>query len=343
MKRRTFLTGAAASTLAGPLPSIGFAQGGKGPEKASISLGVGGKPLLYYLPLTIAERKGFFKEEGLTVAINDFGGGARSLQALIGGSVDVVTGAYEHTIRMQAKGQDIRAVCELGRFPGVVIAVRKSEAGTIKSPADFKGKKIGVTAPGSSTALTAQYAMVKAGLKPTDAALIGVGGGASAVAAMKKGEIDLISHLDPVIAKLEADGDIQVLVDTRTEAGTRALFGGSNPAAVVYTKKDFIDQNPVTMQRLVNAFLKSLKWLATATPESVADVVPPEYHLGDKPLYMQAVKNSLESYSRTGLLPADGMRSVFDLVKTIDPEMQGAAIDLAATVDDRFVKAAATG
>jgi NitT/TauT family transport system substrate-binding protein len=70
---------------------------------------------------------------------------------------------------------------------------------------------------------------------------------------MKKGEIDLISHLDPVIAKLEADGDVQVLIDTRTEAGTRALFGGSNPAATLYSKKDFIDRNPVTTQRLVNA------------------------------------------------------------------------------------------
>src|SRR5215211_6913963 len=109
----------------------------------------------------------------------------------------IVTGAYEHTIRMQAKGQDVRAVTELGRFPAIGIAVKKDKAGQVKSAADFKGLKIGVTAPGSSTALTAQYAMVKAGLKPTDAAFIGVGGGAGAVAVMKKGEIDVISHLDP--------------------------------------------------------------------------------------------------------------------------------------------------
>ncbi len=83
-----------------------------------MTLGVGGKPLLYYLPLTIAERRGFFKEEGLEVEINDFGGGAKSLQALIGGSVDVVTGAYEHTIRMQAKGQDVRAVDRARAVPG---------------------------------------------------------------------------------------------------------------------------------------------------------------------------------------------------------------------------------
>lgn len=342
MDRRMFLAGAAVATLGPGLKAGALAQAGGQPEKAKVALGVGGKPLLYYLPLTIAERKGFFKEEGLEVDINDFGGGAKALQALVGGSVDVVTGAYEHTIRMQAKNQDVRAVTELGRFPAIVVAVRKDKAGQIKSPADFKGAKIGVTAPGSSTAILAQYAMVKAGLKPTDAAFIGIGGGAGAVAAMKKGEIDVISHLDPVVAKLEADGDIAVLIDTRTEAGTRALVGGSNPAAVVYTRKDFLDRNPVTTQRLVNAFMKSLKWLQSATPEQVADTVPSEYHLGDKPLYLKAVQNSLESYSRTGLIPPDGMTSVFDMLKSLDPEMQGAKVDLANTFDDRFVRRAAS-
>lgn len=264
MKRRTFLAGFrhAGASAAIPLLALqlfataALCQSLPAPEKPKLTLGVGGMTLLYYLPLTIARDRGFFKEEGLTVEINDFGGGARALQALTGGSVDIVTGAYEHTIRMQAKGQDVRALIELGRFPGIVVGVSKSKVSTIKSAADLKGAKIGVTAPGSSTALLVQFAMVKAGLKPTDAAIIGTGSGPSAVAAMKKGEIDAISHLDPVIAKLEADGDIQVLIDTRTEAGTRALFGGSNPAAVLYAKGDFIAKNPATAQRLVNAFTR---------------------------------------------------------------------------------------
>ena len=338
MERRTFLTGAAAAALAAGVAPHATAQPAGAPEKAKVILGVGGKPLLYYLPLTIAERKGFFKEEGLEVEINDLAGGARSLQSLIGGSVDVVTGAYEHTIRMQAKGQDIRAVIELGRFPAITVAVRKEKAGQLKSPADFKGAKIGVTAPGSSTALLVQFAMVKAGLKPTDAAYVGVGGGAGAVAAMKKGEIDVISHLDPVIAKLEADGDIQVLIDTRTEAGTRALFGGSNPAAVLYTKQDFIEKNPNTTQRLVNAFMKALKWVHSATPEQIAEAVPPEYHLGDRPLYLKAVTNSKEAYSRDGVVSQQGMASILDMLKTLDPELQGANIDLSKTFVERFVK-----
>ena len=342
MERRTFLSGTGVLALGTAYGFPAAAQGVGAPEKAKVLLGVGGKALLYYLPLTIAERRGYFKEEGLDVEINDFGGGAKSLQALIGGSVDVVTGAYEHTIRMQAKGQAIQAVCELGRFPAIVIAVKTEKAGEIRSAADFKGRKIGVTAPGSSTAITAQYAMVKAGLRPSDASFIGIGGGAGAVAAVLKGEIDIISHLDPVPAKLEQDGAVKILIDTRTEEGTRALFGGSNPAAVVYVKSDFAAANPNTTQRLVNAHLKALRWLATATPEQVADTVPPEYHFGDRPLYLRAVKSSAESYSRTGIIPPDGMASVLDMLRRLDPELAGATVDLQATFNDRFVKRAGT-
>jgi NitT/TauT family transport system substrate-binding protein len=212
------------------------------PEKKQITLAVGGKSALYYLPLTICERLGYFKEQGLDVAINDFRGGSQSLMALVGGSVDVVTGAYEHIIRMQAKGQDIRAVIELGRFPGIVVGVRKERTASYKSAADLKGMKIGVTAPGSSTNFFVMYMMSKAGLKPTDASYIGVGIGPSVVAAITKGEIDAVVNLDPMITKLERDGDIKVVADSRTEEGTRAIFGGSNPAAVLYLKHDFIDQ-----------------------------------------------------------------------------------------------------
>ena len=338
MKCRGLLTAAAAAIGALFANLLAVPATAQAPEKARVVLGVGGKPLLYYLPLTIAERKGFFKQQGLDVEINDFGGGAKSLQALVGGSVDVVTGAYEHIIRMQAKGQDIRAVLELGRFPAIVLAVRKSLADKVKSPADFKGLKIGVTAPGSSTYLTAVYAMSKAGLKATDASFIGIGGGASSVAAVKNGQVDAVSHLDPVISKLDADGELKILIDTRSEEGTKALFGGTNPAAVLYLRKEFAEANPVTTQRLTNALYAALQWLAKATPAEVADTVPPDYLLGDRPLYEAAVRASLPSYSRTGVIARDGMESVYATLKQLDPEFKDANVDLSKTFIDTFVK-----
>ncbi|MFO1116357.1 MAG: ABC transporter substrate-binding protein [Beijerinckiaceae bacterium] len=308
-------------------------------EKPKLTIGVGGKSLLYYLPLTIAERKGYFKEQGLDVEIQDFAGGAKSLQALIGGSVDVVAGAYEHTIRMQAKDQDIRATIDLGRFPAIVVAVKKGVK--FDSPADYKGMKIGVTAPGSSTNMLMNFVLAKAGLAPSDVSFIGVGSAASAVAAVRNGQLDAISHLEPVITMLEQSGDINVKVDTRTEAGTRALFGGENPAAVIYAKKSFIDAHPNTMQAVVNAEYKALQWLKAATPEDIAATVPPEYLLGDKALYMAAAGNSKASYSQTGLIDMPAMKSAYDMLVRFDPELKDSKVDLSKTFDDRFAKKAA--
>jgi NitT/TauT family transport system substrate-binding protein len=185
------------------------------------------------------------------------------------------------------------------------------------------------------------YMMAKAGLKPTDASYIGVGTGGSAVAGIQKGELDAISNIDPVITKLEQDGSIKVVAESRTEEGTRAIFGGSNPAAVLYIKQDFIDKNPNTVQALVNAFYKTLKWLEKATPEQVAATVPEDYFLGDKPLYIAAVKANRAVYSITGLIPPAGMQSAADMLLAFDDELKSAKVDLAKTFDDRFVKKAA--
>lgn len=333
MKHFARLVAAAALSLS--LSGGAFAQA---LEKTKLQLGVGGKALLYYLPLTVAEKKGFFKDKGLDVEISDFAGGAKSLQALVGGSADVVTGAYEHTIRMQAKGQDIRAVVELGRFPGIVLGVKKDVA--YNGPADLKGKKIGVTAPGSSTNLMVNFVLAKAGLTPQDASFIGVGSAASAVAAIKKGEIEAISHLEPVISMLERDGSIRVVVDTRTEEGTRALFGGANPAAVLYMKQEFIEKNPNTTQALADAFVMALKWLQKATPAEVAAIVPEQYLLGDKALYELAVEKSKPSYSVTGIIDPAAMQSAADMLVKFDPDLRDAKVDLSKTFEPRFAKKA---
>ncbi len=332
---RTFLAAAAAVTIAA---GAAFAQA---PEKKDVKLGVGGAPALYYLPLALADKLGYFKEQGLNVEINDFKGGSQSLQALVGGSADVVTGAYEHTLRMQAKNQDIVAVIELGRYPAISLGVKKDKADKIKSVADLKGAKIGVTAPGSSTNMVAWYLMAKAGLKPDDASFVGVGTGAAAVAAIQKGELDAMSNIDPVITMLTSKGDLVLLNDTRSTEGNNKVFGGPMSAAVLYLKRDFAEKNPNTVQGLVNAFYKTLKWMEKATPEQIADNVPTEYHLGDKALYIAAVKSSLEAYSRDGIVSAESTKRSMEFLQQFDKDMKEAKIDTAKTWDGRFVAKAA--
>jgi NitT/TauT family transport system substrate-binding protein len=336
---RTFAI-ALVAVLAAALPGAG--QDGK-PELAKVRLAVGGKPALFYLPLTVTERLGYFRAQGLEVEISDFPGGARALQALLGGSADVVTGSFDHTIQMQAKNQPLVATIQLGQFPGYVLAVLASKAQRYKEPKDLKGMKIGITAPGSGTHIMAQHFMVKNGLRTDDASFIGVGASASAVAAVQRGEIDALVNVDPVISLLESQGLIKIVADTRTPEGTRQVFGGPYPAAVLYTLRPFIEKNPRTMQALVNALLGGLKWTASHSAEEIAALMPEEYALGNKALYLQAIKSSLPMYSRDGRFTREGAETAYAVLKAFDPEVANARIDLAATYTDAFVEKALVG
>src|SRR6266478_2771940 len=209
-------------------------------ERRDVHIAVGGKTALYYLPLTLTERLGFFKDEGLNVRISDFPGGTRSLEAVVGGSADVVAGAYEHTINMQSRRQNFQAFVLAGASPQISVAISSKLADKYKSPKDLKGLKIGVSAPGSSTNMVINYLLAQGGLKPTDVAVIGIGAGATVVAAVDQGRVDVISQTDPAVTMLEKSGKVKVIAETRTPEGTAKLFGGPMPTASLYAQIDFI-------------------------------------------------------------------------------------------------------
>jgi NitT/TauT family transport system substrate-binding protein len=307
------------------------------PEQRAVRLAVGGKPALFYLPLTVTEQLGYFSGLGLNVEISDFPGGARALQALIGGSADVVAGAYDHTIQMQAKNQAVVAVVLLGQFPGYVLAVLDSKAARYHSPADLKGMKIGVTAPGSSTHFMVQHLMVKSGLQRDDASFIGVGASASAVAAVRRGAIDALVNVDPVISLLESENLIKVVADTRSREGTQDVYGGPYPAAVLYAMRDFVDRNPRTIQALVNAFVRGLTWTATHPAAEIAELMPEEYALGNKALYVASIAKSLPMYSRDGRFDPAAGETAYAVLRAFDPAVAGANIDVAVTYTNKFV------
>jgi NitT/TauT family transport system substrate-binding protein len=312
-------------------------------ETTKVRLAVGGKSSLYYLPLTVTERLGYFKEAGLDVEISDFAGGAKSLQALIGGSADVVTGSFDHTIQMQAKNQPIVALVQLGRFPGFALALRKAKAANYKDTKDLKGMKIGVTAPGSSTHFMVLYMMAQAGLKTDDASFVGTGSGGTVVAAVQHGEVDAISNADPMITKLDKEGLIKIVADTRTLEGTIKVYGGPYPAAVLYATTAFVEKNPNTAQALVTALVRGLKWVQAHNAEDIAKMMPEEYMLGDKPLFIAAIRANHEAYSPDGRFLKDAPETALKVLKAFDPNVQNATIDLSKTFTDAFVTKANAG
>ena len=222
------------------------AAAGPKPEQDKVVIAVGGRSLFYYLPLTLADRLGYFKDEGLNVEIADFPGGAKALQAMIGGSADVVSGAYEHVIDMHAKGIEVQEFVVQDRYNGIVVGLSKEKARAYKSPKDLRGLKIGVTAPGSSTNFLINALLARDGLAPDAVSIIGVGASSGAVAAMQKGQIDGLSNLDPVITRLEKSGDLVPVVDTRTAAAMKDVYGGAYAAGCLYAHTDYLRKNPKT-------------------------------------------------------------------------------------------------
>lgn len=333
--RRQILT-AAASVAALSMAPCAFAA------PKSVRIAVGGKALYYYLPISIAERLGYFKDEGLDVEIIDFQGGSRSLQAVVGGSADVVSGAFEHTLAMQARGQAMQAFVLQGRALQCVFAVSRKTMPNFKSLADLKGKRIGVTAPGSSSHAIAIYILSSAGLKSNDVSYIGVGASSAAVAAMRSGQIDAFVNLDPVIAQLEKDNIIQILADTRVVEESDRIFNGPMVAGCLYAPKRYIDKNPDIVQGLTNAVVRADRWLAKATAEDIVRTVPESYFLGNKEIYVAGFLKNRPALSKDGYIPEHAPEISFKSLQIVNAKLKNFKPDYAAVFTNKFVEAAHT-
>ena len=311
-------------------------------EKKAVTIAVAAPPpQLSVLPIVLAKLLGHFDQEGMTVTLQHFNAGSRAIESMLGGSADMVAGAYEATVRLRAKGQHLQSFLLFGRYPSNVLGIAKSVAPSYKSPADLKGKNIGVTGPGAASHTFLNLILAQAGLRPSDVTPVTVGAGPVAVAAMRRGnEIAAISNLDLAITELALAGDIVIVADSRTAEGTRTVYGGDYAAGSLYLPIAFAQKNPGTLQALANAMVRTLKWIAAAKEEDILAKVPAEFYQNNPTVYRRALQSNLASYSPDGLIPKDAPDNVLKAIARFDPEIAKAAIDLAATYDNRFVERA---
>jgi len=317
------------------------AAGGSSPQ---VKIMVGGIDKVIYLPAKLTEQLGYFKAEGLDVQLLTEPSGATAENVLISGDVQGVVGFYDHTIDLQTKGKCITSVVQFADVPGEVEMVATAKAATIKSPADFKGKKLGVTSPGSSTDFLTQYLATKGGLKSGEYTTVKAGAGTTFIAAIDNGGIDAGMTTDPTAAKLISSGKAKVLLDMRTEAGAKAALGGLYPAASLYMDCAWVAAHPETVQKLANALVKTLRWIKTQTPEQIAAKMPAEYAAGDPALYVQAVHDSIGMFNGDGLMKEDGAKNVLEVLSQFSPNVKGKkdTIDLSKTYTTTFASKVAS-
>jgi len=324
------------STFAALVLMTGFAA-----AQTKVTIAIGGASCLCYLPTVLAKQLGEYEKAGVNVDMVDFKGGSQALTAVLGGSADVVSGYFDHCVNLAAKGQHLQAFVVYDRYPGLVLVVSPKQTGTIKSVKDLAGKKVGVSAPGSSTHYFLNFLLKKNGVDAGSVGVIGIGLGATAVAAMEQGSVDAAIMLDPAVTQLQGrNKDLAILSDTRTQKDNIEVFGGDYPGGALYTKAEWIEKNPKAAQALAKAIVNTLKWIHSHTPEEIMAKMPEELIGADKALYLAALKNTIPMYSQTGLMDPKGAKAVLDVFSQSSEAVAKANIDLSKTYTNKFVEAA---
>jgi NitT/TauT family transport system substrate-binding protein len=314
---------------------------GTAAAQVPVKIAVGGAGCLCYLPTMLAEQLGEYQKAGVKVEISNFRGGSQALTAVLGGSADVVSGYYDHCVNLLAKDKLLTAIVVYDRYPGLVLGVAPQQTASIKTLKDLEGKKVGVSAPGSSTDFFLKYLMRKNGLDPNKTAVIGIGLDATAVAAMDQGQVDAAVMLDPTVTLLQGKyKDMRLMADTRTQKDTMAVFGGEYPGGALYASADWIAKNEKTAQGLAEAIVATLQWIHTHSPEEIMAKMPADLVGNEKALYLAALKNTIPMYSTTGKMDPKGAQAVFDVFSQSVPEIAQHRAMLDKTYTNKYVEQA---
>jgi NitT/TauT family transport system substrate-binding protein len=311
---------------------------------AKVTIAVGGAGCLCYLPTVLAQQLGEYQKAGIEVELVNFKGGSQALTAVLGGSADVVSGYYDHCVNLAAKNQALQAFVVYDRYPGLVLVVSPKHTGAINSIKDLAGKKIGVSAPGSSTDFFLKYLLSKNGVDANSVGVVGIGLDATAVVAQEQGTVEAAVMLDPAVTLLQGKyKDIKILSDTRTQHDTLAVFGGEYPGGALYTRADWVGKHEKETQALTSAILATLKWIHSHSAEEIMEKMPSDMVGADKGLYLAALKNTIPMYSTTGRMDPKGAEAVLAVFSQSVPEIAKANIDLSKTYTNKFVDQANKG
>ena len=301
-----------------------------------VSLMVGGYEKIIYLPAKLAEGLGYFKAEGLEVELLNEGAGVDAENEMLAGAVHGVVGFYDHCVDLQTKGKYIESVVQLAHAPGEVELV-STKYPQVKTMADLRGKSMGVTGLGSSTNFLTQFLMVKAGVPMGQFSSLPVGAGTTFIAAMTQDKIQAGMTTEPTISRLIKTGQARVLVDLRTRESTQAALGGTYPAASLYMPNDWVEKNKPTVQKLANAFVKTLRFINTHSAAEIADKMPKDFYVGDKEGYIKALADGKGMFTADGVMPQGGPETVLSVLGTFSANVKGKKVDLAKTFTTEFV------
>jgi NitT/TauT family transport system substrate-binding protein len=322
-----------AATTAAATTAAAATQGP--PTKVTIM--VGGLNKQIYLPNKLTEALGYFKEQNLTVDLIDEPDGTSTTTEVAAGNVDMGSGSFEHTVNLQAAGKTITAVVVFLQEPGEFVLVSAKKAETVKSAKDWKGLSAGVTGIGSGTHTLMRAIANKAGLADSDVSYVKASAGDAFIAAMRQDQIQVGITTQPTALRVIQQGVGKLLIDLSKPETTREALGGDWPFISLWAREDWIAKNKATTQKVVNAYVKTIKWINSHTAAEVADKLPADYYAGDKASYIQALNDSYKMFTTDGRLPKGAAEFVATTLAKFDDKVKAAKIDLTKTWTSEYV------
>jgi NitT/TauT family transport system substrate-binding protein len=335
--------GSSSGTASGTTGNVSSSNAANSSSPTKLKIMVGGISKQIYLPNELSAALGFFKQENLDVTLIDEASGQSSEQQVLAGGVQAGSGSYNHTIELQAAGKSMESVVQLQSAPGEALMVSSKAANKVKSASDLKGANMGVTELGSGTQTLSTAILGQVGIPADKVHFLPVGAGATFLAAMQQNRIAAGMTTEPTISKVISSGAGKVLVDLRTPESTKAALGGEYPFISVFMNTDWVNSHKDVVQHIVNAYVKTLKWMSTHTAAEIADKVPADYYAGNKAAYIAALEGQKNSFTTDGLMPATGAQTVYSIEQKYVASMKGKTVDLSKTYTNEFAQKANAG
>jgi NitT/TauT family transport system substrate-binding protein len=306
----------------------------------TVTMMVGGINKQIYLPYQLAQSLGYYKKYGVNMVLsNEVSGGVGAETAMASGQVDMAGAWYVHTINFQLQGKSVVDVAQLSGSPGERIMCA---TGThITSPAQWNGQSIGVTDLGSGTDQLTQYLAARYGLKKGEYTRIAAGDGSTMIAALKNHKILCGMTTQPTVAAIEKLGVGYPAFDLTTTAGVKKWLGGFTPTAGVLALSSWVDSHKDTVQKVVDAIVATMHWLATHSAADVANVLPPSFvsnALVTKPVYISTLATDKTQFLPDGIMPADGPGIIMAISKLAG--VITGPVELSKTYTNSFVTTA---
>ncbi len=262
----------------------------------------------------LAAELGYFRESGLDVRLEEFPGSAKAMQALLGGSVAVVSGYHEQVAGLDAGAPPVRAFFLMNRSLMVAVAVSPKASRRIETIADLRDATVGVTTLGSATHSYLNRVLRRNGMREADVKPVAIGTASRAVAALERGAVDAGVVSDFTVRVLERSGPVRILADTRTIEGVRETYGSDDYlGAVLFASAGWLAANGDSARRLVRAVARARDWALSRSPDEVVAKLPEPMRAGDAVMLREVMKGALALSAADGKFTARAARVAVEI------------------------------